>query len=106
MNLTKKAMRLLSVFLTAVLLSSVPCAAGNALAAEEWPVWPRKRVIVPTTPEEKAAAEAGEEAGGKAEAGVSRGTLTKAALIGAGVILIGVAIGSGGGGGGGSTSNH
>lgn len=102
MNLTKKTMRLLSAFLAAVLLSSVPCAVGNALAADQWPVWPRQRVITPTTPEQKAA-ETGEKAGRDADTVISRGTLTKAALIGAGVILIAVAVGSGGGG---STSNH
>lgn len=83
-------------------------AAMTALAAE-WDLWPKGRgkdapVAKPETPEAAAAAKAGETAGKTTAAGTTAGTVGKGALIAAGLIGVGLAVG--GGGGGGTTTAH
>lgn len=96
-------------------------AVTNSLAAE-WELWPKGRGITgpegepiqkteppaakpetppakPETPAAKAAAKAGEDAGKTVAAGTTTGTIGKVALIGAGLLAIGLAVGGGGGGG-------
>lgn len=90
-------------------------AMMNASAAE-WELWPKGRgkatpagepvkkeeapPAKPETPEEKAAAKAGEEAGKTVAAGATAGTIGKVALIAAGILAIGLAAA------GGSTPSH
>jgi hypothetical protein len=99
-------------------IAALTCAAllfaqgwiGTAVAAE-WPTWPRPKTPAPeTTPapaptatpsESEAAAKKGEEDGKKAAGWLKSGTVTKAALVAAGIVGIAIAIG-----GGSSSSNH
>ena len=118
--------RIFSVGLIAFFLVTAQGAAMTAFAAD-WELWPRgrgkatpegtpapqqkaeddKKAAVPpvegSTKEAAAAAKEGKEAGKAVEAGVSSGTIGKAAAITAGVVAIGIAVG---GGGGGTTTVH
>jgi len=109
--------KILSVLCAAIFLSSVLIPVQTAVAAEDWPVWPRKPAAAPPeapapapAQEEKQKKEAaavldtGGEAGQKAAAGTSAGTVGLYALGGA--LLVGGIIAIAGGGGGGSSSNH
>jgi hypothetical protein len=107
MTMTLK--KILSVLCAAAFLSSALIPVRTAFAAEDWPVWPRK-VAPPAAPapapgEEKkkeaaAVLDTGDEAGKKAAAGMSAGTVGKYAL-GSALIIGGiVAIASGGSSGG------
>jgi len=115
MTMTLK--KILSVLCAAAFLSSALIPIRTAVAAEDWPVWPRKPVAAPPAApapapgeeqkkEAAAVLDTGREAGTKVAAGTSTGTIGLYALGGA--LLIGgiVAIAGGGGGGGGSTSGH
>ena len=110
MTMTPK--KILSVLCAVAFLSSALIPVRTAVAAEDWPVWPRKPVAPPAAPapgEEKkkeaaAVLDTGDEAGKKAAAGMSAGTMGKYAL---GIALVtGGIIAIAGGSGGGSTSNH
>ena len=84
---------------------------SRAVAAEDWPVWPKKSAepgVEPKpapapapapAPEFTGAAKAGDEGGKKAAAGLSSGTYGWLAAGGAAIIAIAVAAGGGGGGG-------
>lgn len=75
---------------------------SRAVAAEDWPVWPKKTAepgveAKPTPPPPQVgAAKEGEEAGKAASKGISAGTIGWIAAGTAGVIAIAVAAGSGG----------
>lgn len=114
--------RILSVGVIAFFLVTAQGAATTAFAAD-WELWPRGRgkatpegTPVPQQKEEEskkpaapppgetakpseaaAAAKEGKEAGKAVEAGVSSGTIGKAAAITAGLVAIGIAVGGGGG---------
>jgi hypothetical protein len=99
--------------LSVLLFMAVTIGTAITSYAAEWELWPRGRgsapetsgpkdtvpPAAPATPEEAAAAKAGTEGGKAVAAGVSTGTIGKAALIGAGILAIVIAVGSGGGGG-------
>ncbi len=85
--------------------------------AADWELWPRGRgktapEATPATPappvetakppEAAAAAKEGKEGGKAVAAGISSGTIGKAAAITAGLVAIGIAVGSGGG----TTTDH
>jgi hypothetical protein len=85
--------------------------------AADWELWPKGRGKEATgepapkpapvkPPADKAAEKSGEAAGAAVAAGATGGTVGKIALVGAGILAIGLAIGAGGGGGGGSTTAH
>jgi len=92
------AKRVLSILSVAVFLGSVAGPAGNAFAADEWPVWPRQGAATPQT-----AGEAGEDAGDKIGSTVDYGTIAKYALIGGAGLAIIIALASGSSS---SSSNH
>lgn len=101
-NLSRKnVVSLLSILL--LVFASGPVVNANAA---DWELWPRGRDEAPGTakPEAAATEKAGEEGGKAVSAGVSAGTIGKAAAIVAGIVVIAVAAGSGGGGGGTSTT--
>ena len=115
MTMTLK--KILSVLCAAAFLSSALIPIRTAVAAEDWPVWPRKPGVAPPAapaPGEEQKKEAaavlgtGEESGKKVAAGTSAGTIGLYALGGALVIggIVAIASGGGGGGGGGTTSGH
>ena len=115
MNITRTLKKILSVLCAAAFLSSALIPIRTAVAAEDWPGVPRKREAAPPAapapaPGEEQKKEAaavmgtGEEAGKKADGGMSAGTMGKYAL---GIALVtGGIIAIAGGSGGGSTSNH
>ena len=103
--------KILSVLCAAAFLSSALIPVRTAVAAEDWPVWPRKPGAAPPAApapgEEKkkeaaAVQDTGGEAGKKVAAGTSTGTIGLYALGGALLIGGGIAIFSGGG----TTSCH
>ena len=111
MTMTLK--KILSVLCAAAFLSSALIPIRTAVAAEDWPVWPRKREAAPPAApapapgeeqkkEAAAVLDTGNESGKKVAAGTSTGTIGLYALGGALLIGGGIAIFSGGG----STSNH
>jgi hypothetical protein len=97
-NLSRQNVVSLLSILLLVFALSVPVNANAA----DWELWPRGREEAPGTAKPHAAAveKAGEEGGKAVSAGVSSGTIGKAAAIAAGLLVIGIAAGSGGGGGG------
>jgi hypothetical protein len=94
------AKKLLSVLSVAVFITTVAGPAGNALAQEPWPVWPREGAQPPPA----TVGETGEQAGEKIGSTVDYGTIGKYALVGA--LIVGGAIAIGSGGGGDTTSSH
>jgi len=101
-----------AVLCAACFLTMTFGAASRAVAAEDWPVWPKKSAEpgVEATPPppppqvqpQPAAAKEGSEAGESVKKGTSSGTI---GWIAAGVAAaIGIGVAAGGGGGGGSTS--
>jgi len=107
--------KILSVLCAAAFLSSALIPVRTAVAAEDWPVWPRKPGAAPPAapapaPGEEKKKEAaavlgtGEESGKKVAAGTSAGTIGLYALGGA--LLIGGIVAIAGGSGGGTTSGH
>ncbi len=100
-----------AVFCAACFLTMTLGAASRAVAAEDWPVWPKKtaepgvEVTQPPPPPQvqpqPAAAKEGSEAGQAVKKGTSAGTIGWIAAGVAAAIGIGVAVG-----GGGSSSNH
>lgn len=121
-----RRLRVSAASILTVLFFLAGTVAAPAIArAADWELWPKGRgthppePVPPTdnaapkaavpasgteTPEMAAAAKAGESGGKAASAGISAGTIGKAAAIAAGVIAIGIAVGGGGGGGGGGTT--
>jgi len=89
-------------------LTMTSATVSRAVAAEDWPVWPKKtaepgvEAKPPPSRQPAGAEKEGEEAGKVVKRGVSAGTIGWFAAGTAGVIAIAIAVG----GGGGSTSNH
>jgi len=79
-----------AVFCAACFLTMSLGTVSRAFAAETWETWPKK----PAT-ETNGAAKAGEEAGTKAQSGLSAGTIGWIAVGAAAVIGIAVAAGGG-----------
>ncbi|HAM33425.1 MAG TPA: hypothetical protein DDX05_06070 [Deltaproteobacteria bacterium] len=101
-----------AVLCAACFLTMTFGAASRAIAADEWPVWPKKGAepgveATPTPPPpqvQPGAAKEGSEAGQAVKKGTSTGTIGWIALGIAGAIGIGVA--ASGGSSGGTTSGH
>ncbi len=88
--IAKKILSLLSVV---VFLTTVAGPAGNAFAANDWPVWPRPGGEPPPA----TVGDTGEQAGERIGSTIDYGTVAKYALVGGAVIAVIIAIGSGGG---------
>ncbi len=93
------AKKILSVLSVAVFLATVAGPAGNAFAADEWPVWPRTGAPPPPA----TVGDAGEQAGEKIGSTIDYGTVGKYALIIAAVGAVIIAVASGGSSGSTST---
>ena len=95
-----------AVLCAACFLTMTFGAASRAIAAEDWPVWPKKSaepgvVTTPTPPppqvQPSGAAKEGSEAGQAAKKGISAGTIGWVAVGLAAAVGIGVAASGGGG---------
>ena len=86
------AKKILSVLSVAVFLTTVAGPAGNAFAADDWPVWPRPGGEPPPA----TVGDTGEQAGDRIGSTIDYGTVGKYVLIGGAVIAVIIAVASGG----------
>jgi len=88
------AKKILSVLSVAVFLTTVAGPAGNAFAANDWPVWPRPGGEPPPA----TVGDTGEQAGEKIGSTIDYGTVGKYVLVIGVAAAVIIAVASGGGG--------
>jgi hypothetical protein len=92
----------LAILCAACFLTVSLGSVSNAVAAEPFETWPKKKIEPGMEPATEGAAQAGDAAGKKSATGLSAGTI---GWIAAGTAaVVGIAIAAGGGGGGSSSS--